>query len=121
MEYQPKTELEKIYLHFPDENWNFDFLSSNKSITNDFIKAHPNLPWKTKYYCMNPNFSKDMIHKDRFIFGDKEIITVDFWRLVSDHKTKINRKRKTIKYVREEIKYYLNQIKIDEDGLSPIF
>ena len=51
MEYNAKTELERIYLHFPDKNWNFDFLSANKSITNDFIKAHPDLPWKTKFYC----------------------------------------------------------------------
>lgn len=78
MDYQAKTELERIYLYFPNRYWNFDFLSANESITNGFIKAHPNLPWKTKYYCMNLNFSEDIIENNKFKFGNKEYITEEY-------------------------------------------
>lgn len=56
--------LEKLLLKYPNNNWDWEEISSNSSITIEFIEKNKNLPWINKNICLNPNITHEFIEKN---------------------------------------------------------
>jgi hypothetical protein len=50
------NDLQKLLLEFPDELWNYYWLSHNPNITFDHIKENPDKPWD--YHRLSENLFK---------------------------------------------------------------
>lgn len=98
--------FQKLILDFPDSDWDWNLVSSNPSISLDFVLQHPNLPWLPKYVsmnssiteadvvsnleypwdfeglCMNPNMSMSFFN--RYVVKPVEVHRID-WHLLSSN------------------------------------
>lgn len=52
------SSFEEVLLRFPDKNWDWRVVSSNPSVSFEFILKHPNLPWVPAYVSCNPSVSE---------------------------------------------------------------
>ena len=48
--YRTLTILERLLLKYPNEDWNWFYISENANITMDFVQDHPEKPWKLHRY-----------------------------------------------------------------------
>ena len=48
---------------YPDNPWNWQWISSNSNITLEIIEKYPDKPWNWKSISSNPNLTLDMIEK----------------------------------------------------------
>ncbi len=78
------TELEKILLAYPDESWDFYYLTYNKKITVKFIFKHPEFPWRYNNILYRNNGSIDF--QDIIDNLDKFDINRSFWVKLTEHR-----------------------------------
>jgi hypothetical protein len=55
------TLLERLFVEFPDSDWDYEALSSNPNITMDLIQNYPGKVWDYKALSKNPNLTMDFI------------------------------------------------------------
>lgn len=59
------SELEKILLYFPNQNWNFKYLSMNPNISLRFIENNPQFKWNYYYISEHPKLTPAFITKNK--------------------------------------------------------
>ena len=100
------STFEKLLLKYPSAPWNWSMVSTNPSVSFEFIIEHPELPWVPKYVsrnssvkeihvrdnltypwdfdglCVNPNMSLSFFNE--YIIKPDELMNVN-WELISCH------------------------------------
>lgn len=59
------SELEKILLYFPNQNWDFKYLSMNPNISLRFIENNPQFKWNYYYISEHPKLTPEFITKNK--------------------------------------------------------
>lgn len=69
--------LQEIILKYPTAPWNWKLLSSNPSITFDFVINHPELPWELKYVSKNKSITETDIRTNMNFAWDSEGLSMN--------------------------------------------
>lgn len=55
------SKFEQLLVDYPDAPWDWAAVSSNPSVSLDFVISHENMPWDYKYVSMNPSINEQSV------------------------------------------------------------